>query len=155
MEIIGLNRILPENLKKAIYSRVHEYVGDSEYKLNLGTVIIKQDVLNEESMREVIIEIICEYHSVPRDMLFLGRKQPYTFYKHCIVFFINRFMHVNLLHAARMVGLRTHSSALHAIKTVQNYISTDKDKLNDIQRIDEMIRATLTIRKKQLKSIDS
>ena len=155
MEIIGLNRILPENLKTAIYKRVHEYVGDSEYKLNFGTVIIKQDVLNEESIREIIIETICEYHNVPRDMLFLGRKQPYTFYKHCIIYFIDRFMHVNLLTAARMAGLTTHSSALHAIKTVNNYISTDKDKLNDIQRLDEMIRAVLTIRKKQLKTFDT
>jgi chromosomal replication initiator protein len=140
MEIISLERILPEDLVRNIRDHVEKWTNDEDYTLLLGRVIVNAQIINKEQIFKIIVTSICDYYSVPQAIVLSRiRKKPYVVYRQMIVYFLDRYYNINQKEIANMVGFKERSTVSYSIITIKNLIDTDKRMAFDINNINLMV----------------
>ena len=140
MEIISLERILPEDLVRDIRSHIERWTNDEDYTLLLGRVIVNAQIINKEQIFKIIVTSICDYFSVPQAIVLSRvRKKPYVVYRQMIVYFLDRYYNINQKEIANMIGFKERSTVSYSIITIKNLIETDKRMAFDINNINLMV----------------
>ena len=141
MEIISLERILPEDLVQNIRSHVEEWTDNENYTLLLGRVIVNADIINKHEVFKIAVASICDYYSVPQAMvLSKTRKKPYVVYRQMVVYFLDRYYNINQKEIADLLGYEERSTISYSITTIKNLIETDRKIAFDINNINLMVR---------------
>ncbi len=140
MEIISLERILPEDLVRDIRSHIERWTNDEDYTLLLGRVIVNAQIINKEQIFKIIVTSICDYFSVPQAIVLSKvRKKPYVVYRQMVVYFLDRYYNINQKEIANMIGFKERSTVSYSIITIKNLIETDKRMAFDINNINLMV----------------
>jgi chromosomal replication initiator protein len=85
---------------------------------------------------ELIKSEVAEYFRLaPASLSKKSRSRTYVWPRQIAIYFTRKFTTFGLLDVARMYGLTNHATALHSVKVVENDISVDKRKLNQINQI--------------------
>ena len=80
-------------------------------------------------------EVADYFRLVPDSLSKKSRLRTYVWPRQIAIYFTRKFTTFGLLDIARMYGLTNHATALHSVKVVQNDISVDKRKLNQVNQI--------------------
>lgn len=140
MEIISLDRILPEELVREIKTHVGEWTNGQDYTLLLGRVIVSAEIINKEQIFKIVITAVCDYFGVPQAMvLSRTRKRPYVGYRQIVVYFLDRYYHINQKEIANMIGFDERSTVSYSINTIKNLIDTDKEMAFDVRNLNLII----------------
>ena len=89
---------------------------------------------------ESIQHIVCEYYSIPEDMIRAKtRKKEVAFARQMSMFLVKKYTK----HPYKTIGLhfggRDHSTVIHAIQTIENAIKNDKTIKEDIKNLERKI----------------
>lgn len=92
-----------------------------------------------EFTAQQIIDIVCQFLQIPEKAIAAKtRKQDVVQARHLSMYFLREIKNMSLESIGEMLGGRDHSSVVHALKSIQNSLDTDKDFAN---LFDEIKRA--------------
>jgi chromosomal replication initiator protein len=114
-----------------------------EITLNLAKEMI--DKLIKNTKREVSIDyiqkVVCNYFDVPVDSLqSKTRKREIVQARQVAMFFSKNLTKSSLATIGLQIGGKDHATVLHACKTVNNLIETDKQFKNQIDEIEKKLK---------------
>ncbi|MBN1413838.1 MAG: chromosomal replication initiator protein DnaA [Bacteroidales bacterium] len=114
-----------------------------EITLNLAKEMI--DKLIKNTKREVSIDyiqkVVCNYFDVPVDSLqSKTRKREIVQARQIAMFFSKNLTKSSLATIGLQIGGKDHATVLHACKTVNNLIETDKQFKNQIEEIEKKLK---------------
>lgn len=114
-----------------------------EITLELARQMI--DKLVKHSTREITIDyiqkIVCDYYRIPIDLMqSKTRKREIVQARQVSMFFSKSLTKSSLASIGSQIGGKDHATVLHACKTVNNLIDTDKHFRNQISDIEKKIK---------------
>lgn len=100
-----------------------------------------------------IVRSVCEYFNKnERDIKKKSRKQENLYPRQCAMYLMRKYTKMTL----KQIGdefdyglikkTRDHTTAIHSINTIQNYIDTEDKVKNDIRNITEIISSGMTLK---------
>jgi len=107
-----------------------------------GTVITK----NDERI-EVIKKSVCYEYGIPESNLYerCRKRETHSAPRQVAMYFAKQYTTLSHAEIAFQLGRKDHATALHAIKTIKNYIETDKHFSNIIETIKKEIEDVIYI----------
>jgi chromosomal replication initiation ATPase DnaA len=106
--------------------------------LKIGTEIIKPKEMNIE----YISKVVCNYFNVPVEMLQSNtRKREIVQARQIAMFFSKSLTKSSLATIGSQIGDKDHATVLHACKTVNNLLDTDKRFRLQIVEIEGIIKS--------------
>jgi chromosomal replication initiator protein len=102
-----------------VFPGLHGYNRDKFIKT------LDNSIINKDSIR--IVEIICKYFDVGiYDLYSNSKKTPLVNARHWIMYILYKYKLLNLVESSKIVK-RDHSTAIHAIKKIENQLSLYRD----------------------------
>ena len=114
-----------------------------EITLDLARLMVEK--LISTSRREITIEyiqkIVCDYYKIPIDLIQgKTRKREIVQARQVSMFFSKNLTKASLASIGSHIGGKDHATVLHACKTVNNLIDTDKHFRNQITEIEKKLK---------------
>jgi len=114
-----------------------------EITLELARQMI--DKLVKHTTREITIDfiqkIVCDYYRIPIELMqSKTRKREIVQARQVSMYFSKNFTKASLASIGSQIGGKDHATVLHACKTVNNLIDTDKHFRNQISEIEKKIK---------------
>ncbi|MBN2263195.1 MAG: chromosomal replication initiator protein DnaA [Prolixibacteraceae bacterium] len=107
--------------------------------IELINKIIKQS--KHEITIDYIQKTVCDYFNMPSDSLqSKTRKREIVQARQIAMFFSKTLTKSSLASIGAQIGHKDHATVLHACKTVNNLIDTDKQFRNDIEEIEKRLK---------------
>jgi len=145
MELINLERVLPEELKQKIRYEASKVAGDEEFNVVMGQVFIGKHPLNKDVTTDMVINLVCEFFKAPKSIvLSKTRKQPYTQYRQTICYMLRKYTDLTFGEIGYKLGGLSHATILHANNAINNYILTDPRFREKLDHLDEKIQRLLS-----------
>ncbi len=114
-----------------------------EITLELANRVINQLIVNapkKDITIEAIQKKVCEYYKIPAEHIHTkSRKREVVQARQVSMFFSKNFTDSSLAYIGKKNGDRDHATVLHACKTVNNFIDTDKEFKRQIKELEELI----------------
>lgn len=110
--------------------------------LELAQEVLEQFVRNSKSELSVsyILEVVCDFLAVSKDDVFkTSRKRQIVEARQLTMFFAKKYTKESLAMIGQECGNKDHSTVIHACKTVQNRIETDKQFKNIVLELEKKI----------------
>jgi chromosomal replication initiator protein len=129
-KIKALHRILLNNIqrKNLLYIDKHEEC-------------IRQLLLNSYISVDYIRDVVCSYYNIPKHLLDnKTRKREIVQARQVAMYFSRNMTGLSLYNIGTKIGGKDHATVLHACKTVNNLIETDKTFKNQIRDMEVMLR---------------
>jgi chromosomal replication initiator protein len=112
------------------------------------TLDLAIDMINKivkQSKHEITIDyiqkIVCDYFNMPVDSLqSKTRKREIVQARQIAMFFSKSLTKSSLTSIGTQIGHKDHATVLHACKTVNNLIDTDKQFKNDVEEIEKRLK---------------
>ncbi|HPR61219.1 MAG TPA: chromosomal replication initiator protein DnaA [Prolixibacteraceae bacterium] len=114
-----------------------------EITIDLAVELINKII--KQSKHEITIDYIqktvCDYFNMPSDSLqSKTRKREIVQARQIAMFFSKTLTKSSLASIGAQIGHKDHATVLHACKTVNNLIDTDKQFRNDIEEIEKRLK---------------
>jgi chromosomal replication initiator protein len=114
-----------------------------EITIDLARLMVEK--LISTSRREITIEyiqkIVCDYYKIPIDLIQgKTRKREIVQARQVSMFFSKNLTKASLASIGSHIGGKDHATVLHACKTVNNLIDTDKHFRNQITEIEKKLK---------------
>ena len=114
-----------------------------EITLDLARLMVEK--LISTSKREITIEyiqkIVCDYYKIPIDLIQgKTRKREIVQARQVSMYFSKSLTKASLASIGSHIGGKDHATVLHACKTVNNLIDTDKHFRNQINEIEKKLK---------------
>jgi len=113
--------------------------------------------MTETNRFDDIKKIICAGEKIPFQSLINKNRKKEIVYARQLIMYFSRILKVGSLSFIGNKFHKDHSTVLHAIKVIKNYIDTDREKrnrielyfkkINDIERAEELKRQMLAMTK--------
>ena len=101
-------------------------------------------MITDEKIIEIIIKIVCDYFEIaPDNFHSKKRKREIVQTRQVAMYFSNSLTKSSLAAIGAQIGRKDHATVIHACKTVNNLIDTDKKYRNDIENISAIIDSSL------------
>lgn len=125
----------------------HSSLDRKQIDLALAKDILKNFI--KHSKRQLTIEhiqnLVCDYYEVDSQLLHAKtRKRHVVQARQISMFFAKSFTENSLAKIGKHFGGRDHSTVIHACKTVQNLIDTDKEFKAQLTELEKQISINLT-----------
>jgi chromosomal replication initiator protein len=114
-----------------------------EINIDLAKQIIDKYVksTNREISIEYIQKVVCEYFSLPLDVInSKTRKREIVQARQLAMFFSKKHTKSSLATIGQHCGNKDHATVLHAVKTVNNLVDTDKKFKSYVDDLDKKIK---------------
>lgn len=116
-----------------------------EITYELANSVLNQLVVNNPK-KEITIEAIqkkvCDYYKLPLDtILTKSRKREVVQARQVAMYFSKNFTPASLSTIGMKNGNRDHATVLHACKTVNNFLDTDRDFKRQIIELEQLIQS--------------
>jgi len=114
-----------------------------EINIDLAKQIIDKYVksTNREISIEYIQKVVCEYFNLPLDVInSKTRKREIVQARQLAMFFSKKHTKSSLATIGQHCGNKDHATVLHAVKTVNNLLDTDKKFKSYVDDLDKKIK---------------
>ncbi len=113
--------------------------------ITLNLVKSKVEKLIKSTKKDISIEYIqetvCEYFKIPLELLkSKTRKREIVQTRQIAMYFAKNFTKASLANIGMKIGGKDHATVLHACKTVNNLIETDKRFKSDVEEIEKRLK---------------
>ena len=111
--------------------------------IELAKQMIDKFVRNtaHETSIDYIQKVVSDYFKVPVNEIFTTtRKRNVVQVRQTAMFFAKKYTELSLAQIGMQCGDKDHATVLHAIKTVENMKSTDKDFKEKLEEIDKILK---------------
>lgn len=123
-------------MQTAIKTTVPEGVG---YFSLPGTLKIIREFTDEDKIDRILFLVNREFRTTTAMLKTKSRKREIVGPRHIAMFFISRYTKLSLESVGSIFGHYDHSTVIHAKKTVNNLMDTDKRYRERIHMIEESI----------------
>jgi len=114
-----------------------------EITLDLAKAMIDKVIKNSKKniSIEYIQKIVCSYFNVPMDSIQTNtRKREIVQARQISMYFAKQLTKLSLTSIGSQIGSKDHATVLHACKTVNNLLETDKKFRNQIEDIEKKLK---------------
>jgi chromosomal replication initiator protein len=121
----------------------HSILNKNEITLDLAKQIV--DTLVKNTRKEISIDyiqkVVCDYFNIPLNMIgSKTRKREIVQVRQIAMYFAKQLTKASLSSIGTKIGNKDHATVLHACKTVNNLIDTDKRFKIDIEEIGKKLK---------------
>jgi chromosomal replication initiator protein len=121
----------------------HSILNKNEITLDLAKQIV--DTLVKNTRKEISIDyiqkVVCDYFNIPLNMIgSKTRKREIVQVRQIAMYFAKQLTKASLSSIGTKIGNKDHATVLHACKTVNNLIETDKRFKIDIEEISKKLK---------------
>lgn len=113
---------------------------------NVDLALCKQVVENSVQVQERHISVesiedeVCKYYHVDKNLIHgRSKKQEIAHARQITMYLSKKYTDNSYARIGDMIGKRNHATVIHACKTVEDWIETDKALRNDIQKIESTL----------------
>ena len=97
-------------------------------------------LFNKKLTIEKCINEVCYYKDMPKSLLLAKtRKRPIVEARQIAMYFAKKYIRTTLEQIGKQIGGKDHATVIHACKTVNNLMETDKNFLFTVENIDKKI----------------
>jgi chromosomal replication initiator protein len=112
-----------------------------ELAIDVINKIVKQN--KHELTIDYIQKVVCDYFNMPTDALqSKTRKREVVQARQVAMFFSKTLTKSSLASIGSQIGNKDHATVLHACKTVNNLLDTDRQFKNDIEEIEKRLKVS-------------
>ncbi|MDD2622877.1 MAG: chromosomal replication initiator protein DnaA [Bacteroidales bacterium] len=99
-----------------------------------------QNTAHEMSI-DYIQKVVCDYYNMPVNLLFSkSRKRDIVHVRHSSMYFAKKYTDMSLSQIGAKCGDKDHATVLHACRSIENLIATDKKIKEDLNNIDKILK---------------
>lgn len=121
----------------------HSVIYEKEVDLDLTKRVVSNAIKVQERQIsvELIEEEVCKYFDVELNLIHSkSKKQEISQARQIAMYLSRKYTDKSYSNIGEMIGKRDHATVLHACKTVNNWIETDKKFKSSIQEIEQLIQ---------------
>ncbi|NLJ82111.1 MAG: chromosomal replication initiator protein DnaA [Bacteroidales bacterium] len=111
--------------------------------VELAKQMIDKFVLNtvHEMSVDYIQKVVCDYYNMPVNLIFsVSRKRDIVHIRHSSMYFSKKYTDLSLSQIGAKCGNKDHATVLHACRSIENLIATDKKIKEDLNNIDKILK---------------
>ncbi len=99
-----------------------------------------QNTAHEISV-DYIQKVVCDYYNIPINLLFSSsRKRDIVHVRHSSMYFSKKYTDLSLAQIGAKCGKKDHATVLHACRSIENLIATNKKIKEDLHNIDKILK---------------